>query len=184
MKYGLFPVIFILCLMFCRQASAARQDLVLSPVNTQARLYARSALTDVDGSFDDVSGALTYDLDRQSCHVELTMNVASLKVGSAVMKQIMLSGLMLDSDTHPVMKYVGDCRPRIVRGRLHTELAGTLSMRGQTHPLVLATDLRFQGNTLMRIVSHGTFDQRQWGMSTLLHSVNPMVKVETVILMK
>ncbi|WP_215746163.1 MULTISPECIES: YceI family protein [Gluconobacter] len=179
-----FPAMFLLGLLASGQAFAARQDLVLSPVNTQALLHARSALTDIDGNFGDVSGALTYDLDRQSCHVDMTMNVSSLKVGSAVLKQVMLSGIMLDSDTHPVMKYVGDCRPRIVKGQLRMELAGKLTMRGQTHPLVLTTELQFQGNTLMRIVSHGSFDQRQWGMSTLLHSVDPMVRVETVILMK
>ncbi|MBS1103617.1 YceI family protein [Gluconobacter sp. Dm-62] len=180
----LFPTIFLLCLLTGGQAYAARQDLVLSPVNTQALLHARSSLTDIDGSFGKVSGTLTYDLDRQTCHVDMTMNVSSLKVGSAVMKQIMLSGIMLDSDDHPVMKYVGDCRPRIVKGQLQTELAGQLTMRGQTHPLVLTTELQFQGNTLMRIASHGSFDQRQWGMSTLLHSVDPMVRVETRILMK
>ncbi|GBR46110.1 YceI family protein [Gluconobacter roseus] len=184
MKNGFFPAVFLLALMTSGQALAARQDLVLSPVNTQARLHARSALTDIDGSFEDVSGTLTYDLDRQTCHVDMTMNVNSLKVGSGVMKQIMLSGIMLDSDSHPVMRYVGDCRPKITKGQLQTELAGKLTMRGQTHPLVFTTELQFQGNTLMRIVSRGTFDQRQWGVSTLLHSVNPMVKVETVILMK
>lgn len=165
-------------------ALAARQDLALSPLNTQAFLHARSALTDIDGDFGEVSGSLIYDLERQSCQVDMTMNVSSLKVGSAVMKQIMLSGIMLDSDAHPVMRYVGTCRPRIVNGQLQTELAGKLTMRGQTHPLVLTTELQFKGNTLIRIVSHGSFDQRQWGVSTLLHSVNPMVRVETVILMK
>ncbi|MDE7539268.1 YceI family protein [Gluconobacter sphaericus] len=179
-----FSAMFLLGLLASGPAFAARQDLVLSPVNTQALLHARSALTDIDGNFGDVSGALTYDLDQQSCHVDMTMNVSSLKVGSAVLKQIMLSGIMLDSDAHPVMKYVGDCRPRVVRGQLRMELAGKLTMRGQTHPLLLTTELQFQGNTLMRIVSHGSFDQRQWGMSTLLHSVDPMVRVETVILMK
>ncbi|MFT8807769.1 YceI family protein [Gluconobacter sp.] len=179
-----FPAMFLLGLLVSGQAFAARQDLVLSPVNTQARLHARSALTDIDGGFEDISGSLTYDLDRQTCHVDMTMSVNSLKVGSAVLRQIMLSGIMLDSDTHPVMRYVGDCRPKITNGHLQTELAGQLSMRGQSHPFVLSTALQFQGNTLMRIVSQGTFDQRQWGMSTLLHSVNPMVRVETVILMK
>ncbi|GBR04468.1 hypothetical protein AA0522_1889 [Gluconacetobacter liquefaciens NRIC 0522] len=167
-----------------RVAVAAPQVLVLNPGNTEARLHARSALTDIDGSFAGVSGRLQYDLDRQTCHVDLTMDVGSLKVGSAVMKQIMLSGIMLDSDAHPTMRYVGECRPRIVGGEVHSQLVGTLTMRGKTHPVTFETQMRFSGNTLHQIVSNATFDQRLWGVSTLLHSVDPMVRSETVITLK
>ncbi|MFT8645504.1 hypothetical protein [Gluconacetobacter sp.] len=44
--------------------------------------------------------------------------------------------------------------------------------------------MRFSGNTLHRIVSNATFDLRLWGVSTLLHSVDPMVRSETVITLK
>ncbi|WP_245528417.1 YceI family protein [Gluconobacter morbifer] len=160
------------------------QNLTLSPGNTQAYLHARSAVTDVDGTFSEVSGHLDYDLEHQTCHVDLTMDVSSLKVGSAVMKQIMLSGIMLDSDAHPTMHYVGDCRPRVVNGQVQGQLVGMLTMRGQTHPVTFASRMQFSGNTLRRIVSTATFDQRKWGVSTLLRSVNPMVRSETVIELK
>ena len=114
-----------------RVAVAAPQVLVLNPGNTEARLHARSVLTDIDDSFAGVSGWLQYDLDRQTCHVNLTMDVGSLKVGSAVMKQVMLSGIMLDGDGDPPMRYVGECRPRVLGGEVHSQLAGTLTMRGE-----------------------------------------------------
>ncbi|MFT8430926.1 YceI family protein [Acetobacter orientalis] len=162
-------------------AAPAQQHLTLTPNNTQARLQASSAVSSIDGTFEKVSGSLSYNLEEQSCHVDLTMNVDSLKVGSALIKGVMLSGLMLDSDAHPTMHYVGDCTPKIIHGKLHTQLVGTLTMRGQTHPLTFAVQMHFTGNTLTSIASNAEFDQRKWGLSTLLHTVDPMVKTQTLI---
>ncbi|WP_338333467.1 YceI family protein [Acetobacter sp. LMG 32666] len=160
---------------------AAPQHVVLGPANTQAHLYAKTAVTNIEGSFEQVEGTLTYDPEDQSCHVELSMGVQSLKVGSAVLRSIMLSGIMLDGDDHPNMRFVGECKPTIRQGRPHTVLVGRLSMRGQTHPLSFDVAMHFTGNTLTRIQSDATFDQRQWGVSTLLHAVDPMVRAQTVI---
>lgn len=103
--------------------------------NTQAHLYAKTAVTSIEGSFEQLKGNLTYNPEDQSCHVELSMAVQSLKVGSSVLRGIMLSGIMLDRDDHPSMTFVGDCKPTIRQGKPHTQLVGQLSMRGQTHPL-------------------------------------------------
>lgn len=162
-------------------AAGPQQHLTLTPNNTQASLQASSALSSIDGTFEKVSGTLTYNLEEQTCHVDLSMNVDSLKVGSALIKGIMLSGLMLDSDEHPTMHYVGNCTPKITGGKLQTQLVGNLTMRGQTHPLTFAVKMHFTGNTLTSIASSTQFDQRKWGLSTLLHSVDPMVKTQTVI---
>ncbi|MBB3174241.1 polyisoprenoid-binding protein YceI [Endobacter medicaginis] len=178
--YRLLPLCVVLGLA-ALPARAETQQLTLTPANTRAELHAKSALTDVDGQFEQVSGKLNYDLSTQACHVDLTMDVNSLKVGSAVLRSLMLSGLMLDGDTHPTMRYVGHCQPKIVKGQVKTYLVGDLTMRGQTHPVTFAVTMAFKGNTLTRIVSDATFDQRQWGLSTLLHSVDPMVKTQTVI---
>ena len=175
-RHAAFATLFV-----AASAHAETQHLTLSPANTSASLHAKSALTDVDGQFEQVSGKLDYDLATQTCHVDLSMDVNSLKVGSAVLRGLMLSGLMLDGDTHPTMRYVGRCQPKIVKGQVKAYLTGELTMRGQTHPLTFAVTMRFKGNTLTQIVSDATFDQRKWGLSTLLHSVDPMVKTETVI---
>lgn len=173
-----------LCLalgMAAAPAWAETQHLMLTPANTSATLHAKSALSDVDGQFEQVSGKLDYDLSTQTCHVDLTMDVNSLKVGSAVLRGVMLSGLMLDGDSHPSMRYVGRCQPKIVKGQVKAYLTGDLTMRGQTHPLTFSVTMTFKGNTLTKIVSDATFDQRKWGLSTLLHSVDPMVQTQTVI---
>ncbi|NHO57475.1 YceI family protein [Acetobacter lambici] len=127
-------------------------------------MYAKTAVTNIEGSFEQVEGNLTYDPEDQSCHVELSMGVQSLKVGSAVLRAIMLSGIMLDGDDHPNMRFVGECKPTIRQGKPQTVLVGKLSMRGQTHPLTFDVAMHFTGNTLTQIQSDATFDQRQWGV--------------------
>ncbi|MFT8731059.1 MAG: YceI family protein [Acetobacter fabarum] len=163
------------------RALAQPQHVVLGPANTQAHLYAKTAVTSIEGSFEQLKGNLTYNPEDQSCHVELSMAVQSLKVGSSVLRGIMLSGIMLDGDDHPSMTFVGDCKPTIRQGKPHTQLVGQLSMRGQTHPLTFDVAMHFTGNTLTQIQSDATFDQRQWGVSTLLHTVDPMVRTQTLI---
>ncbi|WP_306308919.1 YceI family protein [Ameyamaea chiangmaiensis] len=160
---------------------AETQSLTLTPANTHATLHATSALSSVDGAFGELHGTLVYDLSKQTCHVDLTMNVSTLHVGSALLRGVMLSGLMLDEDDHPTMHYTGSCTPRIHNGQLQTQLVGKLTMRGQTHPLAFTTVMQFTGNTLTSITSTARFDQRTWGMSTLLHTVDPMVTTQTII---
>ncbi|AOX20455.1 YceI family protein [Kozakia baliensis] len=79
------------------------------------------------------------------------------------------------------MHYIGDCKPEIRNGRLHSRLVGELTMHGQTHPLPFNTRMIFKGDTLTAIASTASFDERQWGVSTMLGSVDPIVRTETVI---
>ncbi|MFT8895453.1 MAG: YceI family protein [Acetobacter sp.] len=165
-------------------AHAATQHVTLTPANTTSRLHAKTLVTSVDGTFEKVSGTLSYDPETQVCHVDMSMDVNSLKVGSAVLRTAMLSGLMLDSDSHPSMHFVGDCQPKITNGKLETLLVGKLTMRGQTHPLTFKVGMHFTRNTLTEISSTASFDQRQWGMSTMLDTVDPVVQTEAIISLK
>lgn len=182
MKHTL-STLFLLCAspILVPIANAAPQHVTLTPSNTQATLHAKSAVADIDGSFEKLGGSVTYNLTDQTCHVDLTMDVNSIKVGSAVLRTVMLSGLMLDGDDHPAMHYVGDCQPTIHNGKVRTQLVGSLTMRGQTRPLTFDVNMVFQKNTLTKIASATTFDQRQWGLSTMLNTVDPHVRTETVI---
>lgn len=60
-----------------------------------------------------------------------------LKVGSTLAKGVMLSDLMLDSDKHPTLHYVGDCTPNMSNGKVNTRLVGSLSIKGKTTRLFL-----------------------------------------------
>ncbi|WP_232092252.1 YceI family protein [Acetobacter aceti] len=177
-------LLFVLLLFVPMLAHAATQNVILSAGNTTSRLHAKTLFMPVDGTFEKVVGALSYDPETQVCHIDLRMEVSSLKVGSALLRTAMLSGLMLDSDDHPSMRFAGDCQPKITNNKLETLLVGKLTMRGQTHPLTFKVKMHFSRNTLTEISSSATFDQRQWGLSTMLGTVQPLVQAETSIILK
>ncbi|MCE2563640.1 YceI family protein [Komagataeibacter sp. FNDCF1] len=162
-------------------ARAGSQHLVLTPANTSVLLHADSIVGAMDGQFGKVSGTLDYDLSRQTCHVDLTMDATTVHMNTMVERQAAKSGNMLDSDRWPTARYVGDCSPRVVRGQVQSRMAGHMTMRGQTHPMTLLTQMVFTANTLTLLDSTGTFDGRQWGMSTMLHTVKPRMRTETRI---
>ncbi|MHC1480296.1 YceI family protein [Frateuria aurantia] len=168
----------MLSAMLCLGAGGAHaetQHLVLNGGNAVSGLHAKSLLGDVDGSFSQVKGQLDYDLSDQTCKVDMTMTVDSLKVDSAVMRKLMLSGALLDADKYPTMHFSGHCVPLVKDGKVITQLSGELTMRDQTHPVTFITQMIFNHNTLVKLRSSTTFDQRRWGVSTMLHTVHPMV---------
>lgn len=171
----LLPVWLIPLGLYAVPALAAPQHLVLDGHNAISGLHAKSLLGSVDGTFSQVKGQLDYDLSDQTCKVDMTMTVDSLKVGSAVMRKLMLSGALLDADTYPTMHFAGHCVPEVKDGKVITQLVGDLTMRNQTHPVTFITQMVFHHNTLVKLRSTTTFDQRRWGVSTMLHTVHPMV---------
>ncbi|GCE89320.1 hypothetical protein MSKU15_0921 [Komagataeibacter diospyri] len=173
----------LLCMaaLTAHPARAESQHLTLTPANTTVLLRADSVVGAMEGQFAKVSGTLDYDLSRQTCHVDLTMDATSVHMDTVVERKAAKSGNMLDSDRFPTTRYVGDCSPRVVKGQVQSRMVGRLTMRGQTHPMTFGTQMVFTGNTLTMLDSTGTFDGRQWGMSTMLHTVKPRMRTETRI---
>lgn len=58
-------------------AHAATQNVILSAGNTTSRLHAKTLFMSVDGTFEKVVGALSYDPETQVCHIDLRMEVSS-----------------------------------------------------------------------------------------------------------
>nr|WP_231289871.1 YceI family protein [Komagataeibacter europaeus] len=177
------PAMAVLCMatLPAHPARAESQHLALVPANTTVLLHADSVVGAMEGRFARVSGTLDYDLSRQTCHVDLTMDATSVHMDTVVERKAAKSGNMLDSDRFPTTRYVGDCSPRVVKGQVRSRMVGRLTMRGQTHPMTFDTQMVFTGNTLTLLDSTGTFDGRQWGMSTMLHTVRPRMRTETRI---
>ena len=177
------PAMAVLCMvtLSAHSARAESQHLALTPANTTVLLHADSVVGAMEGRFARVSGTLDYDLSRQTCHVDLTMDATSVHMDTVVERKAAKSGNMLDSERWPTAHYVGDCSPRVVKGQVLSRMQGRMTMRGQTHPLTLNTQMVFTANTLSMLDSTGTFDGRQWGMSTMLHTVKPHMRTETRI---
>ncbi|MBV1829704.1 YceI family protein [Komagataeibacter sp. AV436] len=164
-----------------RPVHATPQHLTLTPDNTAVLLHASSVIGAMDGQFGKVSGTLDYDLSRQTCHVDLTMDATTVHMDTILARKAAQSGGMLGTDRWPTARYVGDCRPHIVNGGVASRMVGHLTLRGQTHPMMFDTRMDFTGNTLSMLDSTGTFDGRKWGMSTMLHTVRQPMRTETRI---
>ncbi|BAK82858.1 YceI family protein [Komagataeibacter medellinensis] len=162
-------------------ARAETRHLDLTPENTAVLLHTDSVVGSMDGQFGKVSGTLDYDLANQTCHVDLTMDATTVHMGTVLERKAAKSGGMLDSEHYPTAHYVGDCSPRVVKGQVRSRMVGRMTLRGQTHPLTLSTQMVFNANTLSVLDSTGTFDGRQWGLSTMLHTVKPQMRTETRI---
>ncbi len=171
----LWPILLLPLGLTALPVSATPQHLALNGHNAMSGLHAKSLLGGVDGTFSQVKGELDYDLSVQTCKVDMTMTVDSLQVDSAVMRKLMLSGALLDADKYPTMHFAGHCVPVVRDGKVVTQLVGDLTMRDQTHPVTFITEMIFKHNTLVKLRSSTVFDQRRWGVSTMLHTVHPMV---------
>ncbi|AFC85169.1 YceI family protein [Frateuria aurantia] len=171
----LLPLLLIPLGLQAGMARAETQHLTLDGHNARSSLHAKSLLGDVDGSFGQVSGSLDYDLSAQTCKVDMSMQVESLQVGRPIMRKLMMSSALLDAGKYPTMHFTGHCVPLVRNGKVITQLVGDLTMRDQTHPVTFITEMIFHHNTLVKLRSSTTFDQRRWGVSTMLHTVHPMV---------
>lgn len=180
-RHGLRAAVLSCLVLLAAPARAETRHLALTPANTTVLLHADSVVGGMDGQFGTVSGTLDYDLSRQTCHVDLTMDATTVHMGTVLERTAARSGGMLDSDRWPTVHYVGDCRPRVVDNAVQSRMVGKMTLRGQTHPMVFETQMIFTGNTLTMLDSTGTFDGRAWGMSTLLHTVKPYMRTETRI---
>ena len=76
-------------------AHATPQHLALTPDNTAVLLHASSVIGAMDGQFGKVSGTLDYDLARQTCHVDLTMDATTVHMDTILERKAAKSGGML-----------------------------------------------------------------------------------------
>ena len=139
--------------------------------------------------FDRKEGTVQFDRASRSGRVEITIDMASVNSGVAPFDSHLRSKDILDVAEHPTATFVGS-RFSFVGDRV-TEVAGTLTMRGKTHPVALkATRFNCYLNPIFkREVCGGDFEaviQRSlWGVDDGLPAVAPdnvrlLVQVEAI----
>jgi polyisoprenoid-binding protein YceI len=121
------------------------------------------------GRFDKKEGTVQFDRAGKSGKVELTLETASVSTGVAPLDKHLASKDFFDSEAHPTAKFVGD--KFVFNGDKVSEVAGSLTMLGKTHPVTLKA-VQFNCFThprLKREVCGGDFEatiQRSlWGIS-------------------
>ena len=159
-------VIVLLVLARALPATAAPRSLPLDPQHAVIGFRAFAfGLVPVDGSFARFHGVLVYDTaapDR--CRVDVTVEVASLALDDATLRDDVLSPTLLDAAAFPILGYSGACQG--------DGIAGTLTMHGVTRPLALKI-LR-EGSNYAAQAALRRFD---WGVTGQHLLAGPTVRI-------
>ena len=121
------------------------------------------------GRFDRKQGVVQLDRTARTGKVELTIDMASVSTGTEAFNKFLQSFELFDAATYPTAKFVGDTFT--FSGDNVSEVAGTLTLLGKTHPVVLkANQFRcYRSPVFLREVCGGDFeatiDRVDWGVN-------------------
>jgi polyisoprenoid-binding protein YceI len=141
------------------------------------------------GRFDKKEGSVEFDRAARTGRVELTLEPGSINTGTAALDKHMRGDDFFASEQFPTAKFVGD--KFTFDGDKVTEIAGQLTLRGKTNPVVLkARNFNCYVNPMFkREVCGGDFEttlqRSQWGVSWGLNmgmpdNVKLVVQVEAI----
>ncbi len=120
------------------------------------------------GRFDKKEGTVQFDRAAKTGKVEVSFDTASISTGVAMLDKHLQSADFFDAAKHPSAKFVGD--KFSFSGDKVTQVAGALTLRGKTQPVVLkANNFNCYTNPMIkREVCGGDFEttikRSQWGM--------------------
>ncbi len=120
------------------------------------------------GRFDRKEGTVQFDRVAKTGKVEISFDLNAISTGVAMLDKHLQSADFFDTAKYPNARFVGD--KFTFNGDKLTQVAGTLTLRGKTQPVVLkATNFNCYTNPLLRReVCGGDFDttikRSQWGM--------------------
>jgi polyisoprenoid-binding protein YceI len=141
------------------------------------------------GRFDKKEGTVEFDRAARTGRVELTLEPGSISTGTAALDKHMRGDDFFAAEQFPSAKFVAD--KFSFDGDKVTEIAGALTLRGKTNPVVLkARNFNCYTNPMFkREVCGGDFEtviqRSKWGMSWGLNfgipdNVKLLVQVEAV----
>jgi polyisoprenoid-binding protein YceI len=156
-------------------AWAAPVTVALNPSNMLAQTHSRAMFLSVTGTFSQLSGTLTYDPAADTCTVDVTFVVESLKLPNALIRSQTMSKGFLDPQDYPTQHYAGTCAGGLLRGQL--------TMRGQTHEFDMAVTNEMAGGQLTGFHLEGTLNRYDWGLNGLTLTVGKMIRVTNDIVL-
>ncbi len=140
-------------------AQAQSATYAIDPTHTYATFEISHFGTSTNrGRWDKKEGSVQLDKAAKTGKVELSIDVASINTGSAAFDKHLRSADFFDVEKHPTAKFVAD--KFSFNGDKVSEVAGTLTLKGQTNPVVLkASNFNcFQHPMLKREVCGGDFE--------------------------
>lgn len=138
-------------------ALAAPEVLQLTAGNMLAQTHSRSLLFTITGTYRQLTGTLTFDPVARTCTVNTLFQTRSLALPNSIVRGQVMSKGFLDPDQYPTSSYTGHCVDNA------TELAGDLTMHGQTHPFTMKVTFRKTNGRLTAIDTKGSLNRFEWG---------------------
>jgi len=169
MKSRIFGAGMLVALLSPAALQAAPVTIALNPGNMLAQTHSRAMFITVTGTFSQLSGTLTYDPAANSCAVDVTFVVESMKLPNALIRSQTMSKGFLDPQDYPTQHYTGTCHGGT--------LTGELTMRGQTHAFDMTVTNEMTGGQLTGFHLEGTLNRHDWGLNGLTLTVGKMINV-------
>jgi polyisoprenoid-binding protein YceI len=166
----LFPLCCALCAGLVTAAAATPRRIPLAPPDTEVAIRAYGmGLLPLDGTFAQFRGSLTYDPDDHStCKVDLTIDVASLTMSNASIRDNMVGPDFMDAPRFPTLTFSGSCQP--------PGLNGMLSLHGITRPFQLSLDW-----SPGRVVAEGQLVRADWAMTAMPFVAGRTVRIQVSV---
>ena len=141
------------------------------------------------GRFDRKEGTVQFDRAAKTGRVELSLDLASVSTGVALLDKHLQGADFFDTAKYPKAKFVGD--KFSFSGDKVTQVGGTLTLRDKTQPVLLkASNFNCYINPMLRRETCGgdfetTLKRSQWGMNWGLESGIPdevrlLIQVEAI----
>jgi polyisoprenoid-binding protein YceI len=151
----------------CLATPALAQRLAITPANSQVGYTVFGfGLLPVHGAFQQFAGVA--ELSRanpRACNIDVTIQVASLRMASPYRQQQALAPDMLASRRYPTIHFIGACRA--------AGITGVITMHGVSRPLTLLLHRTSAGLTAI-----ATLRRQDFGIDGLPHLVGSQVRIK------
>jgi polyisoprenoid-binding protein YceI len=186
----LTPTLITLSISMTAISPAMAGNYAVDPTHTNAMFEANHYGTSTNrGRFGKVEGSVQFDRQAKTGAVNVSIDVAGLSTGTAALDKHLQSADFFNVAAHPVVKFTGD--KLSFNADKVTEVAGMLTMLGQTMPVTLkANQFNCYTNPMLkREVCGGDFeatiDRTLWGMDYgvkfgMSKSVRIVIQVEAI----
>ena len=126
-------------------AWADAKTYALDPGHTEVRfIWNHAGVSDQSGRWGKVDGTVSFDPeDLAATSVSITVDPASVNTGVSALDEHMVGPDMFDTANHPEITFTST--GAVQTGPSHAEVTGNLTIKGETHPLVLDVELLHQG---------------------------------------
>jgi polyisoprenoid-binding protein YceI len=141
------------------------------------------------GRFDRKEGTVQFDRAAKTGKVEINFDLSAISTGVAMLDKHLQGADFFDTAKYPSARFVGD--KFTFQGDKVTQVAGTLTLRDKTQPVVLkASNFNCYTNPMLRREVCGgdfvaTIKRSQWGMNWGIESGVPdevrlLIQVEAI----